>query len=115
MEGRAGYYPPALTGMRGSDYASAHSTGHAMRDGEFWRTAPAATETADKYDLIVVGGGISGLAAAYFFQKQHGARWLRHNNRSAFCRCVGSASLNDFRNFATFSSGELGRIHQCPL
>jgi spermidine dehydrogenase len=72
MEGRAGYYPPALTGMRGSGYASAYSTGHAMRDGEFWRTAPAATETADKYDLIVVGGGISGLAAAYFFQKQHG-------------------------------------------
>src|SRR5439155_8476431 len=68
----AGYYPPALTGMRGSGYASAYSTGHALRDGEFWRTAPPATETADKYDLIVVGAGISGLAAAYFFQKQHG-------------------------------------------
>jgi len=69
---RAGYYPPALTGMRGSGYESAYSTGHAMRDGTFWPTAPAATETADKYDLIVVGGGISGLAAAYFFQKAHG-------------------------------------------
>src|SRR5205823_12663050 len=68
----AEYYPPALTGMRGSGYASAYSTGHALRDGTFWPTAPAATQTGDRYDLIVVGGGISGLAAAWFFQKQHG-------------------------------------------
>ena len=26
----------------------------------------------EEYDLIVVGGGISGLSAAYFFQKEHG-------------------------------------------
>src|SRR5260221_14693462 len=69
---QAEYYPPALTGMRGSGYPSAYSTGHALRDGNFWPTAPQATQTADQYDLIVVGGGISGLAAAYFFQKQHG-------------------------------------------
>src|SRR5579859_3465246 len=64
-------YPPALTGMRGSGYPGAYATGHALRDGAFWGDAPAALETADRYDLIVVGAGISGLAAAYFFQKRN--------------------------------------------
>jgi spermidine dehydrogenase len=41
-----GYYPPLLTGMR---------------DGQTW---PAAADTGEEYDLIVVGGGISGLAVA---------------------------------------------------
>jgi len=59
-----GYYPPLLTGMRGSHVGSFEDA-HALRDG---RPVPAATETGEEYDLIVVGGGISGLAAAHFYR-----------------------------------------------
>ncbi len=65
-------YPPALTGMRGSGYPRAYQTGHSLRDGQFWPQAPTPVDTGETYDLIVVGGGISGLAAAYLYQKRHG-------------------------------------------
>jgi spermidine dehydrogenase len=64
------YYPPALTGMRGSTDA-VMKVGHSLRDGQKWTTAKA-DPTA--YDLIIVGGGISGLSAAYFFKKMAGAK-----------------------------------------
>jgi len=59
-----GYYPPLLTGMRGSHPGSFEGA-HALRDGQTW---PAAADTGEEYDLIVVGGGISGLAAAHFYR-----------------------------------------------
>jgi len=88
-------YPPALTGMRGSGYPGAYSVGHALRDGTFWKSAPQAAATADQYDLIVVGGGISGLAAAYFFQKRHGfgKKVLILDNHDDF---GGHAKRNEF-------------------
>jgi spermidine dehydrogenase len=88
-------YPPALTGMRGSGYPGAYSVGHALRDGTFWTSAPPASRTADEYDLIVVGAGISGLAAAYFFQKRHGfsKRVLILDNHDDF---GGHAKRNEF-------------------
>ena len=64
------YYPPTLTGMRGTTDAAMQS-GHALRDGKIW---PRATPDPDRYDLIVVGGGISGLSAAYFYRKIAGPR-----------------------------------------
>jgi len=64
------YYPPTLTGMRGSTNAVMEA-GHALRDGQRWANAAADSET---YDLIVVGGGISGLSAAYFFRKMAGPK-----------------------------------------
>ncbi len=63
-EKEPGYYPPSKTGMRGSHDGS-WEVAHAMRDGQRWDNA---TRDAESYDLIVVGGGISGLAAAYFFR-----------------------------------------------
>src|SRR5262245_23343705 len=69
-EKAAGYYPPALNGMRGS-HAGSFEVGHALRDGKSWDAD--AAETRETYDLVVVGGGISGLAAAYFFRKTAGA------------------------------------------
>lgn len=60
------YYPPALTGMRGSHDGSfevAHALARAGR-----KFSRPTTQTEDTYDLIVVGGGISGLSAAKFFR-----------------------------------------------
>jgi spermidine dehydrogenase len=95
-DGSSTLYPPALTGMRGSGYESAYATGHAMRDGNFWPAAPRAEKTADSYDLIVVGAGISGLAAAYFYQKQNGfdKKVLILDNHDDF---GGHAKRNEFR------------------
>jgi len=63
----SGYYPPALTGMRGSTDGS-FETAHSLRDGTFWKTAGPPIDTRETYDLIVIGGGISGLAAAHFYR-----------------------------------------------
>ena len=51
--------------MRGSHDGS-FDVSHALRDGRFWARAGDPIKTGEAYDLIVVGGGISGLAAAYF-------------------------------------------------
>src|SRR5882762_9568194 len=60
------YYPPSLTGMRGNHDGS-FTYAHHLRDGDAWDADGAAQATGEYYDLVVVGGGISGLAAAYFF------------------------------------------------
>ncbi|WP_246737407.1 FAD/NAD(P)-binding protein [Nordella sp. HKS 07] len=64
-------YPPALTGLRGQAQAS-FSLLHALRDGAFWEKARAPDATGEIYDLVVVGGGISGLTA-YLYRQQAGA------------------------------------------
>ena len=91
----AGSYPPALTGMRGSQ-PGAFDVAHALRDGTFWETAGNPADTGETYDLIVVGGGISGLAAAYFYRKQAGpnSRILILDNHDDF---GGHARRNEFR------------------
>jgi len=68
----AASYPPAGTKLRG-DYDGCFESAHGLRDGTFWQTAGGVTSTDTTYDLIVVGAGISGLAAAHFFRKQAGA------------------------------------------
>jgi spermidine dehydrogenase len=45
---------------------------HAIRDDTFWKTAPEPLDTGESYDLIVVGAGISGLAAAFLYRQQAG-------------------------------------------
>src|SRR5215472_1084144 len=67
---KPGYYPPALAGMRGS-HAGSFEVAHAERDNTFWKHAATPAETGEAFDLIVVGAGISGLAAAYFHRKQN--------------------------------------------
>ena len=65
----APYYPPTLTGLRGS-HAGAFEVAHALaREGKLFENPQALDEA---YNLIVVGGGISGLAAAYYYRKLHG-------------------------------------------
>ena len=86
-----GYYPPTRTGMRGSHVGS-FELAHRMRDGETWGDA---VDTGEEFDLVVVGGGISGLATAYFYQKSMGpnARILVIDNHDDF---GGHAKRNEF-------------------
>lgn len=58
------YYPPSLTGLRGShEGSSTHAHNRAWAKKSDWGST---TELQEEYDLIVVGGGISGLSAAFF-------------------------------------------------
>jgi len=89
------YYPPALTGLRGSHAGSFEAT-HALRDGAYREFPPLDADTGEIYDLVVVGGGISGLAAAYFFRRALGEDQsvLILENHDDF---GGHAKRNEFR------------------
>jgi spermidine dehydrogenase len=88
-----GYYPPALTGLRGS-HPGAYEAAHRLRDGDFWSQAGDLKQTDETYDLVVVGGGISGLAAAHFYRAKHqDARILILDNHDDF---GGHAKRNEF-------------------
>ena len=88
-----GYYPPARTGMRGSHPGSFESA-HALRDDPDFLSG--AEDTGERYDLVVAGGGISGLAAAHFYRKAVGAnaRILLLDNHDDF---GGHAKRNEFQ------------------
>src|SRR5580704_14541700 len=94
-EKAAGYYPPALMGMRGS-HDGTFTFAHRLRDGESWDSDGAPAKTGEVYDLVVVGGGISGLSATYFYRKNAGrdARILILDNHDDF---GGHAKRNEFR------------------
>ncbi|HEY2545053.1 MAG TPA: NAD(P)-binding protein [Candidatus Acidoferrum sp.] len=94
-EKAADYYPPALTGMRGN-HDGTFTFAHRLRDGGKWDGDGAPAKTDETYELVVVGGGISGLAAAYFFRKSAGrdARILILDNHDDF---GGHAKRNEFR------------------
>jgi spermidine dehydrogenase len=89
-----GYYPPTRAGMRGS-HPGSFELAHLMRDGKRWDNPADSEDTGEMYDLVVVGGGISGLAAAYFFQKENGpdARILIVDNHDDF---GGHAKRNEY-------------------
>ena len=89
-----GYYPPTRAGMRGS-HPGSFELAHLIRDGRRWDDPDDSEDTGEEFDLVVVGGGISGLAAAYFFQKEHGrdARILIVDNHDDF---GGHAKRNEY-------------------
>ncbi|HSF16418.1 MAG TPA: NAD(P)-binding protein, partial [Vicinamibacteria bacterium] len=84
-------YPPTLTGLRGS-HPGSFEVAHALLDGKSWGSP---VDVDGVYDLVVVGGGLSGLAAAHFFRKQRGprARVLVLDNHDDF---GGHAKRNEF-------------------
>ena len=88
-----GYDPPTLTGLRGN-HPGSFEAAHTLRDGDFWSRAATVTDANEAYDLVVVGGGISGLAAAYFYRAKHeAARILIVENHDDF---GGHAKRNEF-------------------
>jgi spermidine dehydrogenase len=94
-EKAADYYPPARLGIRGNHDGS-FSVAHRMRDGESASSLGDAVDTRESYDLVIVGGGISGLAAAYRFRQKAGnsAKILILDNHDDF---GGHAKRNEFQ------------------
>jgi spermidine dehydrogenase len=88
------YYPPSLTGLRGSHPGSFEVAHQVGREGKSFDISGLAVE--QNFDLVVVGGGISGLAAAWFYREAHGpnARILILENHDDF---GGHAKRNEFR------------------
>ena len=88
------YYPPLRSGLRGS-HPGAFESAHALRDGKDWSDSASSTDTGEDYDLVVVGGGISGLATAWFYRRDVGpdARILIIENHDDF---GGHAKRNEF-------------------
>jgi spermidine dehydrogenase len=69
--------------------------GHKIRDHVYERASTDAVDTGEEYDCVIVGGGISGLAAALFFQREGGANrtCLVLENHPIF---GGEAKRNEF-------------------
>jgi spermidine dehydrogenase len=84
------YYPPAAMGMRGS-HPGSFEVAHAAVQGQRW----VGEKTGEHYDLVVVGAGISGLAAAYIYRRDvdGDARILILDNHDDF---GGHAKRNEF-------------------
>ena len=83
------YYPPALTGLRGSHDGSWEIM-HSKVLGKQWKKS----KYEEKYDLVVVGAGISGLSSAYHYKKAHPqAKILIIDNHDDF---GGHAKRNEF-------------------
>jgi spermidine dehydrogenase len=92
LEKAAGYYPPSLTGLRG-DHPGSFESAHQLKDGGL--ALADAIDRRETYDLVVVGGGISGLAAAHYFRQKAGpaAKVLVLDNHDDF---GGHAKRNEF-------------------
>ncbi|MEO1936071.1 MAG: NAD(P)-binding protein [Myxococcales bacterium] len=107
--GRIGqdYYPPTLTGMRGN-HAGSFEVAHAMA----WRGEKPTEYAAldETYDLVIVGGGLSGLASAYLYRKQAGAdkKILILENHDDF---GGHAKRNEFHSDGRMLLGIGGSVN----
>ncbi len=102
-ESSAGSTKEDWTGYGGvGDYANSNGNtaavleaGHQIRDGVFESLPADVIDTGEIYDCVVVGGGISGLAAALMFQRKagDGKTCLVVDNHPIF---GGEAKRNEF-------------------
>ena len=83
-------YPPNLTGLRGQDMAST-ALAHGVRDGKFTQLPNSnVIDTGEEYDLVVIGAGLAGLAAAYVY----------HREKKGRCRILILDNHDDFGGHA---------------
>jgi spermidine dehydrogenase len=86
--------PPLRTGLRGN-YPAAIEEFDAIYQGKYAHPALSDGEIQEDYDLVIVGGGISGLSAAYFYRAALGPepKILILDNHDDF---GGHAKRNEF-------------------
>jgi len=93
-------YPPARTGYGGSRPAD-FSTAHGVRDGRKYDLR--GQQVRERYDVVVIGSGIGGLAAAHYLQRARPkARILILDNHDDF---GGHARRNEFNVGGRFLVG----------
>ncbi len=122
-----------FTGYGGvGDYAASNgdpwpvlSVGHKLRDGAYNALGPDVVDTGESFDLLVVGGGLSGLGAAYYFAKATGGRkrclilenhpmFGGHCKQNEFLvngqRLIGPQASNDFGVPAEASGSQMDEL-----
>ncbi len=89
-------YPPLRSELRGQ-YPAAVEAFDGIRSGKYSRIALNDSEISEEYDLVIVGGGISGLSAAHFYRTALGTsqRILILDNHDDF---GGHAKRNEFNH-----------------
>jgi len=99
-------------GVSNGNVASTRDAAHLIRDMSMEDLVKTAEETGEEYDMVIIGGGFSGIGAAYEFNKVYGdtKKCLILENHPVF---GGEAKQNEFdvdgyRIFAPQGSNDFG-------
>ena len=99
-------------GVSNGNVASTRDAAHLIRDANMEELVKTAGETGEEYDMVIIGGGFSGIGAAYEFNKAYGdtKKCLILENHPVF---GGEAKQNEFdvdghRIFAPQGSNDFG-------